>query len=122
MRADGLALIGRDQITVRALVQKHVEVVVPEIDQLFLKLPVAQNRAVQFAFAQIERDQLLRRVQQHQLAAQRGLDRGQQLQAQSRRQRNRDIVHLVFGNGGDHGALLIDGPVRSVRICSRVNN
>ncbi len=52
MRADGVALIARDQVSVRALVEIHVEVVVPEIHQLFLKLAIAFNRAIELALRQ----------------------------------------------------------------------
>ena len=57
-----------NQKPVRALVVKHVEVVEPEIVQLFGQLPVALDRAQQLRFQQIVGHHLLRSVQQQDLA------------------------------------------------------
>ena len=53
MRPDGFALIGGHHEAVRALIQEHVEMVEPEVDQLFLKLAIAVDGAVQLAFRKI---------------------------------------------------------------------
>ena len=53
MRANRIALIAGEQITVRAFVHVNVEMVEPEIDQQFLQLMFAINGAQNFGFGEI---------------------------------------------------------------------
>src|ERR1039457_3202257 len=53
MRANGIALVGSDQIVIRALVDENVEVVVPEVGEDLFQLPFAVDRTEELGFEQI---------------------------------------------------------------------
>ena len=69
MRPDHVPLVSRDHVTVRALVDKNVEMVVPEIGQHLLELAVAVGGAQQLAFRQIAAHHLHGSGQELNLAA-----------------------------------------------------
>ena len=53
VRPDGIALEGSNQPPISALFRENVEVVHPELDQHFLKLPVAVYRSQQLFLDQL---------------------------------------------------------------------
>ena len=107
VRPDRLALISRDQKTVRAFVEIHVKVIEPEIVQLFFQLPRTGNGAIQFGFRQIVKHHRLRIVDQQQFPAQCGARLRHHLIPQSRRHRHHQIVDPILRKRRQQFFLLI---------------
>ena len=60
VRTDGVALVAGQQITVGAFVDKHIEVVDPEVSHHFIELALTIDRAHQLGLHQFIDDNLLR--------------------------------------------------------------
>ena len=72
VRANHVTFVGGDHIAVSPLIEKDVEVVVPEIGEDFFELAIAVNRAKHFGLDQVLIDYLYGAVEDLDLAAQVG--------------------------------------------------
>src|SRR5436189_5966844 len=69
MRPYGVTLVAGEQSAVRSFPVEHIEVVHPEIDQDFFKLPIGIDRSKEFVLDQVGVDDELRLVLGHRFAA-----------------------------------------------------
>ena len=110
MRADGLAFILRDQEAVGPLLVENVEVIKPEVVQLFGQLPGALHGAQHLGIEKIVSHHLLRTVQQEDFAPD-GAGRGfEKLQALPLRHRDQHVLDFVLRHGFQQFALLLGIP------------
>jgi hypothetical protein len=109
VRANGVAFIGRDQITVGAFFQEDVEVVIPEIHEHFFQLAVAVDGAKEFGPHEVLRHHGLGPIGALDAAAQAGRSGGEELHAHALSHALQHLVLTVLRERTEQIELLLRG-------------
>ena len=109
VRANGIALICRDQITIGALLYEDIEVVIPEIREDFLQLAVAVDGAEEFGFDEVFDHHGLGSIDALDAAAQGGRSGGEELAAQALSHALQHLVLTLLRERAEQIELLLRG-------------